>query len=72
MKGVDLLRTNDELFEVKRRIRIDRFKNPLTGENAELLKEWFKCEKILIAKQTNEYLFVNKIEDAQIVEDLEN
>ena len=72
MKGIELMKIGDDLYEIKKRISADRFKEPLTTENAEILKKWYKSEKLLIAKKTNEYLFVNQIEEAQIVNDLEN
>jgi hypothetical protein len=46
---------------------MDKFSNNLSGENAEIVKQWVGSEKILISKQTNEYLFVNLIPDAIII-----
>lgn len=71
MKGVELLRTDDgfTLYEVKRKFNMDKFKHPLNGESADILKRWTRCDKILISKKTNEYLCVNVIEEAQMVED---
>ena len=66
MRKVDLVNVGDELYEIVRRYPMARFSAGVYGENAELLKQWVGCEKILIAKQTNEYLFVNLIPEAQI------
>lgn len=66
MRNVDLVNVGDELYEIVRRYPMTRFKTGVYGENAELLKQWVGCEKILIAKQTNEYLFVNLIPEVQI------
>ena len=67
MRKVDLVNVGDELYEIVRRYPMNRFKAGVYGENAELLKQWVGCEKILIAKQTNEYLFVNLIEEAKLI-----
>ncbi len=66
MRKVDLVNVGDELYEIVRRYPMTRFRAGVYGENAELLKQWIGCEKILIAKQTNEYLFVNLIPEVQI------
>jgi hypothetical protein len=66
MRKLDLVNVGDELYEVVRRYPMTKFKNGVYGENAGLLKQWVGCEKILIAKQTNEYLFVNLIPEVQI------
>ena len=66
MRKVDLVNVGEELYEIVRRYPMTRFKTGVYGENAELLKQWVGCEKILIAKQTNEYLFVNLIPEVQI------
>jgi hypothetical protein len=54
------------LYEVIKKIPIQRFKKEVVGQNAEVLKEYYKVEKILRSNQTNEYLFVNLIEEAKI------
>jgi hypothetical protein len=68
MRNANLLRKDDELYEVVRAFPIDRFKIKLEGESADIVKEWVGSEKILISRQTNEYLFVNLIEEATIIE----
>ena len=66
MRKLDLIRDGDELYEVVRRIPYSKFTKSVEGDNANLLKEWARCEKILKSNQTNEYLFVNLIEEATI------
>jgi hypothetical protein len=68
MRNANLLRKDDELYEVVRAFPIDRFKIKLEGESADIVKQWVGSEKILISRQTNEYLFVNLIEEATIIE----
>ena len=69
MRKLDLVNVGDELYEIVRRYPQTRFKTGVYGDNAELLKQWVGCEKILIAKQTNEYLFVNLIPEAKLIND---
>ena len=68
MRKLDLIKVGDELYEVVRRFSVYRFSKEVTGGNADLLKEWVGAEKILRSNQTNEYLFVNLIEEAKIIE----
>jgi hypothetical protein len=68
MRKVDLVLIGDELYEVVRRIPMNKFKVSIHGETTTYLKEWANCEKILKSNQTNEYLFVNLIEEAKIEE----
>jgi hypothetical protein len=67
MRKLELVNVGDELYEVIRRYPMAKFSNNLSGENAEIVKQWIGSEKILISKQTNEYLFVNLIPDAIII-----
>jgi hypothetical protein len=64
MRKLDLVKVNDELYEVVRRIPYQRFTKNVDGDGAKTLREWIGCEKILKSNQTNEYLFVNLIEEA--------
>jgi len=66
MRKLDLVNVGDELYEVIRRIPYQRFGKNIDSEGATILKEWIGCEKILRSNQTNEYLFVNLIEEAVI------
>ena len=66
MRKLELVRVGEELYEVIKKIPIQRFRKEVAGENAEVLKQYYKVEKILKSIQTNEYLFVNLIEEALI------
>ena len=66
MRRAELVRVGEELYEVVKKIPIQRFTKEVAGENAEILKQYYKVEKILKSIQTNEYLFVNLIEEAII------
>jgi hypothetical protein len=66
MRKLELVRVGEELYEVIKKIPIQRFTKEVAGENAEVLKEYYKVEKILRSNQTNEYLFVNLIQEAII------
>jgi hypothetical protein len=66
MRKLELVVVGENLYEVIKRIPIQRFTKEVAGENAEVLKQYYKVEKILKSIQTNEYLFVNLIEEAII------
>lgn len=67
MRKLDLVNVGNELYEVVKRIPFHRITKELGGENADILKEYFRSEKILKSNQTNEYLFVNLIEEAKLI-----
>lgn len=69
MRKVDLVKVGEELYEIVRRMPIDKFKVSLQSDSAAVLREWVGCEKILRSNQTNEYLFVNLIEEANQIND---
>lgn len=69
MRRANLIRKDDELYEVIQSYPIDKFKIRLEGESAEIVKQWVGSEKLLISRQTNEYLFVNLIEEALVIEE---
>ena len=64
MRKLDLVNVGEELYEVVRRIPYQRITKNIDGDTAKVLREWVGCEKILKSNQTNEYLFVNLIEEA--------
>ena len=66
MRKLELVKVGEDLYEVIKKIPVHRFTKEVAGENAEVLKEFYKVEKILRSNQTNEYLFVNLIEEAKI------
>ena len=69
MRKLDLVKVNDELYEVVRSIPYQRFTKNIDGDGAKILREWVGSEKILKSNQTNEYLFVNLIEEATLIDD---
>lgn len=68
MRKAELVRVGDELYEIVQRFSVYKFNTEITGGKADDLKKWYGVEKILRSQQTNEYLFVNKVEEAEIVE----
>jgi hypothetical protein len=68
MRKLDLVNVGEELYEVIKRIPYNRFTKQVSGESADILKEYYGSEKILRSNQTNEYLFVNLVEEAIILE----
>ena len=68
MRKLDLVNVGAELYEVVARVPIHRFTKQVAGENADILREYYECEKILRSNQTNEYLFVNLIEEAKLID----
>lgn len=69
MRRADLIKVNDELFEIVKRFPITKFSVEITGGNADFLREYYNVEKILRSSHTNEYLFVNSVPDIEF-EDL--
>ena len=67
MRKIETARFGEELYEIVKKIPIQRFTKEVTGEYAEALKKYYGVEKIFRYNQTNEYLFVNLIPEAQIV-----
>ena len=67
MRKLDLVNVGPELYEVIKRVPYGKFTKEIAGENADALKGYYRCEKILKSNQTNEYLFVNLIEEAKII-----
>lgn len=67
MRKLDLVNVGPELYEVIKRVPFGKFIKEISGENADILKQYYRSEKILKSNQTNEYLFVNLIEEAKII-----
>lgn len=68
MRKPDLVKVGNELYEVVKRISAYKFNTEITGEKADILKNWLGAEKILRNHQANEYLFVNLIPELEIYE----
>jgi hypothetical protein len=67
IRKLETAKVGEDLYEIIKKVPIQRFSKEITGEYADALKQYYGVEKILKFNQTMEYLFVNKIEDAQII-----
>ena len=67
MRLPQLVKVGEELYEIVYRCSVYKFSVEVTGGVADDLRKWFGAEKILRNPQTNEYLFVNLISEAEIV-----
>lgn len=64
MRKIEYEIINGEMYEVVRRIPIEKFKRSELGmEDVQTLKEFFNCTHIFKQPQTNQYLFTVKIEE---------
>jgi hypothetical protein len=66
MRKLNLINISGELYEVRNKFPYTKFKVQLEGDNAEILKSYFNVDKILRHHPTQEYFFVNLIEDAKV------
>ena len=67
IRKIETAKVGEDLYEIVKKLPIQRFTTELTGERADTLKQYFGVEKILKFNQTMEYLFVNLIPDLQII-----
>jgi hypothetical protein len=67
MRLPQIVKVGDGLYEIVYRCPVTKFSVEITGGVADNLRKWFGAEKILRNPQTNEYLFVNLIPEAEIV-----
>ena len=67
IRKIETAKVGDELYEIVKKIPIQRFSKEITGEAADTLKQYYGVEKILKFNQTMEYLFVNLIPELQII-----
>ena len=67
IRKMELVKVGDDLYEIVKKLPIQRFTKEVAGESADTLKQYYGVEKILKFNQTMEYLFVNKIEDLEII-----
>jgi hypothetical protein len=67
MRLPQIVKVGDGLYEIIYRCPVTKFSVEITGGVADNLRKWFGAEKILRNPQTNEYLFVNLIPEAEIV-----
>lgn len=66
MRSLQLINVSGELYEVRNKFPYTKFKVQLEGDNAEILKSHYGVDKILRHHPTQEYFFVNLIEDAKV------
>ena len=67
MRKIETAKVGEDLYEIVKRLPIQKFTQEVTGEYAEALKRYYGVEKILKFHQTQEYLFVNLIEELEII-----
>jgi hypothetical protein len=67
IRKLETAKVGNDLYEIVKKLPIQRFTTELTGERADTLKQYYGVEKILKFNQTMEYLFVNLIPDLQII-----
>jgi hypothetical protein len=67
IRKIETAKVGNDLYEIVKKLPIQKFTTELTGEKADILKQYYKVDKILKFNQTNEYLFVNLIEEIQTI-----
>jgi hypothetical protein len=67
IRKLETAKVGEDLYEIVKKVPIQRFTKEITGEYAEALKKYYGVEKILKFNQTHEYLFVNLIQELEIL-----
>jgi hypothetical protein len=67
IRKIETAKVGNDLYEIIKKLPIQKFTTELTGERADTLKQYYGVEKILKFNQTMEYLFVNLIPELQII-----
>jgi hypothetical protein len=65
IRKIETAKVGNDLYEIVKKLPMQKFTTELTGEKADTLKQYYRVDKILKFNQTNEYLFVNLIEEIQ-------
>jgi hypothetical protein len=68
IRKIETAKVGEDLYEIVKKLPIQKFTTELTGERADTLKTYFGVEKILKFNQTMEYLFVNKIDEIETID----
>lgn len=67
IRKLETAKVGEDLYEIIKRLPIQKFSKEITGEYADTLKQYYGVEKILKFHQTQEYLFVNLIQELEIL-----
>ncbi len=67
IRKLETAKVGEDLYEIVKKVPIQRFTKEVTGEYAEALKKYYGVEKILKFNQTHEYFFVNLIQELEIL-----
>jgi hypothetical protein len=67
IRKLETAKVGEDLYEIIKKLPIQRFTRELTGDRADALKQYYGVEKILKFHQTQEYLFVNLIPELEIL-----
>ena len=67
IRKLETAKVGEDLYEIIKKVPIQRFTKEITGEYAEALKKYYGVEKILKFNQTQEYLFVNLVQELEIL-----
>ena len=68
IRKIETAKVGNDLYEIVKKLPIQRFTTELTGDKADILKQYYGVEKLLKFNQTMEYLFVNKIEEIETID----
>jgi hypothetical protein len=67
IRKLETAKVGEDLYEIVKKLPIQKFTRELTGDAADTLKQYYGVEKILKFHQTQEYLFVNLIPELEIL-----
>ena len=67
IRKIETAKVGEDLYEIVKKLPVQKFITEPTGERAETLKQYYNVEKILKFHQTQEYLFVNLIPQLEIL-----